>query len=280
MDLPEYLNLLRVPFGQRYIHLVLFRGEQNLLVDSGMSYSFEPHLLTGLAGLGLSPTQLDWLVNLHAHGDHIGGNALLLEASGGRLRIACHREDAPYIREPVRVVRELYGMPEDHPRFQSSVDSCGAPAPVHLELVDGVVFNLGQGVSVEALAAPGHSPGNIALYDRASKTLVQGESIQGLPQQLDDGRLTAPFGLTPHTYRKTLERLLTLPIDTLVSSHEESMGGDQARALIRGCIQGVDAFVSAVQRAAQEGATDPEALYLAVSQRYRLYSPRQLAELC
>lgn len=279
MNLPDYLHLLRVPFGQRYINLMLFCGESTLLVDSGMSYSFEPHILPGMAGLGLVPPQLDWLVNLHAHGDHIGGNAHLLEASEGRLRIACHKADAPYIRDPVRVVRQLYGMPEDHPRFQSSVDDCGRPAPVHLELMDGVVFDLGRGVSVEVVAAPGHSPGNISLYDRASRTLVHGESIQGLPQRLDDGRLSAPFGVAPLTYRETLERLLGLPVDTLIWSHQEPMNGDEAKALIRSCIEAVDAFIGVAQRAVQEGAADLEVLRVAVSQHYLVHSPRQLAGL-
>lgn len=279
MSLPDHIRLLKVPFGQRYIHLVLLRGERSLLVDSGMSCSFELHVLPGLTELGVSPAELDWLVNLHAHGDHIGGNALLLEASQGHLLIACHKADAPYIREPVRVVRDLYGMPEDHPRFRSSVESCGRPAPVHLELVAGVVFDLENGVKAEIVAAPGHSPGNIAVYDRASRVLIHGESIMGVPQRMEDGRLSAPFGIDPLVYRRTLERLHGLPIEVLVPSHQDLMTGDEAKALIEECIAGVDAYVDVVRAAVEAGATTLDAVYATVSRGYSLRGPDPLGKL-
>ncbi len=279
MRLPDWLRLLHIPFGERYINLALARGREMLLVDSGMSYSVEPHILPALQAEDASPAQLDWLVNLHAHSDHIGGNAQLLEASGGRLRIACHKADAPYIREPVRVVRELYRMPEDHPQFRRNVDDCGRPAPVHLELVDGVAFDLGRQVRLEVVAAPGHSPGNIALWEPSSRTLIHGESIMGLPQRGDDGRLSTPFGYAPLIYRETLRRLAELPIALLVPSHQEPMAGDEAASFIRACLEAVEAYIATVQRSLEAGASDLEAVYAEVSRTYRLRAPGQLEGL-
>lgn len=279
MGLPDWLRLLRIPFGERYINLALARGREALLVDSGMSYSVEPHILPALRAEGMQPADLDWLVNLHAHSDHIGGNAQLLESSAGRLRIACHKADAPYIREPVRVVRELYRMPEDHPQFQRNVDDCGKPAPVHLELTDGVVFDLGRGVKLEVVAAPGHSPGNIALWEPSSRTLIHGESVMGPPQRGDDGRLSVPFGFSPLIYRETLGRLAKLPIALLVPSHQEPMDGEGAAALIRSCLDGVETYIATVQRILDAGAANLEDIYAQLSRTYRLRSPAQIAEL-
>ena len=279
MRLPAYIQLLRVPFGQRIINLVLISGREKLLVDSGMSYSFEPYVLPGLIDLGAAPEDLDWLVNLHAHSDHIGGNALLYEASQGHLRIACHRDDAPYIREPLRVVRDLYGMPEDHPRYSSSVKNCGRPAPVHLELVDGVVFDLGDDVKMEVIAAPGHSPGNISLYDSASQTLIHGESILGVPQRLEDGRLTAPFGFSTLVYRRTLERLLKLPIGVLVPAHQELMDGKDAKALILECIEAVDAYIEMVRQIVKDSEASLDDVYAKVSRKYHLRNVSQVEDV-
>jgi len=275
MNLPEYVHLLKVPFGERFINLVLISGDLTLLVDSGMSYSFEPYVLPGLKEMDVSPAKLDWLVNLHAHSDHIGGNALLFEASQGQLRIACHKNDAPYIREPMRVVRDLYGMPKDNPRFDSAVQNCGKPAPVHLELVDGVIFDLGQGVRLEIIAAPGHSPGNIAIYDRASKTLIHGESIMGPPQPTSDGRLTTPFSKQPIVYRRTLERLSKLPIEQLVFAHQETMGAAEAQDVIRTSIEGVDAFLETLRWIGSSGASFEKA-YDTMNEQYRLPGPKPL----
>ena len=275
MDLPKYVRLLKVPFGERFINLALVSGDLTLLVDSGMSYSFEPYVLPGLKEMGVPPTKLDWLVNLHAHGDHIGGNALLFKASEGHLRIACHKDDAPYIREPMRVARDVYGISPDNPRFDSAVQSCGEAAPVHLELVDGVIFDLGRGVRLEVIAAPGHSSGNIALYDRASHTLIHGESIMGPPERTSDGRLTTPFSKQPVVYRRTLERLAKLPIEQLVFAHQETMGAAEAQEVIRASIEGVDVFFDALRRIASSGVSFEEA-YDTLNKQYRLPGPKPL----
>jgi hydroxyacylglutathione hydrolase len=99
--------------------------------------SFEPQSL--LLEAEKRQVSIELLINTHGHGDHVAGNAQLLQATGARL--AAH--------------------PADLPR-----------ADVALE--EGTVLTLGQ-ESVQVLHTPGHSPGSITLH--ASGALITGDTL-------------------------------------------------------------------------------------------------------
>lgn len=79
-------------------------------------------------------------------------------------------------------------------------------------LHEGDVLDLGNR-ALEVLHLPGHSPGCIALYDRASRDLFSGDVIY-------DGELLdeLPRSDIP-TYIATYERLQQLPVETVLPGH-------------------------------------------------------------
>ncbi|MEJ2421750.1 MAG: MBL fold metallo-hydrolase, partial [Acidobacteriota bacterium] len=57
----------------------VFKDAQELtLLETGPSPSV-PHILKGLAALGLDPADVKWIIVTHIHLDHAGGAGLLLK---------------------------------------------------------------------------------------------------------------------------------------------------------------------------------------------------------
>lgn len=87
-------------------------------------------------------------------------------------------------------------------------------------LQEGDVVDLGDR-AFEVLHLPGHSPGSIGLYERSTQTLFSGDAIYDGPllDTLPDSDIAV--------YRRTMERLLALPVSVVHAGHDPSF--DRAR---------------------------------------------------
>ncbi len=77
----EGVYRLKVPFEDLYTSVFLIRIEQGyLLVDSATYASdVDEYILPALKEMGLSITDIHYLVLTHKHGDHVGGKNRILE---------------------------------------------------------------------------------------------------------------------------------------------------------------------------------------------------------
>jgi glyoxylase-like metal-dependent hydrolase (beta-lactamase superfamily II) len=98
------------------------------------------------------------------------------------------------------------------------------PAPGARAVREGDVVDLGDR-AFEILHLPGHSPGGIGLWEKATGTLFSGDAIY-------DGPL---IGNLPHSdvadYVATLERLKTLPVSVVHAGHDPSFGAERLRQI-------------------------------------------------
>ncbi|HHX45009.1 MAG TPA: MBL fold metallo-hydrolase [Chloroflexi bacterium] len=260
MELVPGLHVIDAPFeGTRQINLFLLRGERNLLVDSGVAGVPSATVLPYLHSVGLDASDLALLVNLHAHADHVGGNAELLEASGGTLRIGAHRMDAPAVADHRLLATQIYGL-TDADRIATLIKRCGDDVPVEERYAGGETIDLGGGVSLQVLHIPGHTPGNISLYSPTHRALIQGESVMGASQEDDEGYRTAPFGTDPAAYRQGLEALRALDFEWFLSSHRPPMRRTEGLALIDASLTALDEFEATCRAALMVGVTSVDEL--------------------
>jgi metallo-beta-lactamase class B len=115
-----------------------------ILIDTLYEYASEEAIIGGLKKLGLNPARVKLVVISHAHGDHVGGAALMQETYGSNIVMG-----APDW-ESIAASRNQY--PNGKPRRD-------------LTGTDGQKIALGD-VSVTLVATPGHTPGTLsAIFD-------------------------------------------------------------------------------------------------------------------
>lgn len=198
--------LLKVPFGPVWTGIILIKGEKNILIDSS-HLEPERYLIPALEALGMKIGDIDWLLNTHVHGDHIGGHHSLVSKYG--LRTATLESAADALRDPVKVaIRVRTRFPKNSPAPQSYLKGV-EPDKV-----------LGEGELLEgrfyALATPGHDDDCLTWIDSKTGTAFTGDSLQanGTPTQ------GVGFYRDLDAYRSSLAKLSGAKISNIVCGHD------------------------------------------------------------
>ncbi len=192
--------------------------DRDLLLDSGMGVV---SLRQQIAALAERPLLA---VASHAHFDHIGNHHEFAER-------AIHRAEAEIMASPTRgaTLADLYVTDEIFtalpPGNYDSARYDVAPAPATRVLEDGDVIDLGDR-SFEVMHLPGHSPGGIALWEKATGILLSGDVVYDGP--LIDDCYHSDVG----DYLASMERLRALPVAAVHGGHFPSFGPARFRQLI------------------------------------------------
>ncbi len=143
--------------------------------------------------------QLDvqYLLNTHAHIDHVLGNAFVLSTYPG-IPFLLHALDLPTLRAV-----PTYAGPYGFANYE--------PAEPTGELAAGQTIKLGES-ELSVRFAPGHAPGHVVFYDEASGQLVGGDVLF----KSSIGRTDLPGGDHNTLLKSIKEQLLTLPDATVV----------------------------------------------------------------
>ena len=138
--------------------------------------------------------QVDWILETHAHADHLSGARYLQQRTGGRIAIGEH------IREVQATFQKIYNLERSFLPDGSQFD--------HFK--DGETFDIGT-AQATALLVPGHTPAGMAH-------LVDGCVFVGDTLFMPDvGTARADFpGGDAHQLYRSIQRLLALPPETRV----------------------------------------------------------------
>jgi glyoxylase-like metal-dependent hydrolase (beta-lactamase superfamily II) len=264
------IYLLKVPFSGLWTGVVLVRGEENCLIDSGAKDTdVDAYILPALAKLGLSLSDISWLLNTHSHGDHIGGHARITQLAN--VKVAAHLSSAPKVSYPVPYAIETRTkFPEHSPAPQCYLQGVG----VDRLLLDGDIV-AGR---LQVIHTPGHDDDCVCWYDLKTKTLITGDSLQanGTPAQ------GVGFYKDLDAYLASVDRLQKLPIDNILCGHEyDKIGWDirgrkaVAQAL-RICAEYPNMYHDFVWRHYQAGMKDPVELAKLLIQQHGCGMPDKL----
>ena len=138
---------------------------------------------------------IDWILETHAHADHLSGAHYLKERLGGRTAIGEH------IREVQATFSKVFNFERNFLPDGGQFD--------HL-FKDGETFMIG-GVEATALLVPGHTPADMAYQ-------IDGSVFVGDTLFMPDvGTARADFpGGDAHQLYRSIQRILQLPGETLV----------------------------------------------------------------
>ena len=144
--------------------------------------------------LNSSKLETSAILLTHAHFDHIGGLAALVEACGAPVYI--HHNEAGYLTDSNLNGSSYYGFP------------CNTKPADHT-FIDGQNLNL-SGMGIKALHTPGHTPGGSCFL--VENNLFSGDTLF----RFSVGRTDLPDGSAQTLIQSIKEKLLCLPVKTKV----------------------------------------------------------------
>ena len=190
---------------------LLVEEDRLTLIDAGLPGN-GGSILRYIHEIGRVPSQLDLIVVSHSHPDHTGPIKKLSQMTGAS--VAAHRGDT---RFQAKTASSRLHYPGQPPSLGSNIPFLHA-IPAHSLLEDGQVLPVMGGLQV--LHTPGHTPGSVCLYLEEPGILFTGDTL------LADGhcfRRPFPFpGTNFGDYRKSVERLATLPFEAAFVGHGTS----------------------------------------------------------
>jgi glyoxylase-like metal-dependent hydrolase (beta-lactamase superfamily II) len=184
-----YRITLPMPFRLRHVHVyALLHDGKVALVDTGMNIPETYRVLEeALATLGKTTGDIDRIFLTHFHADHCGTAGKLQEISGAAVYLSAP-DDARLQynsrhEELIERARNFFlpqGLPlkamENLVKLMAVFRKATVPFRVDRRLAPGDSFSLG-GRTVEVIAAPGHTAGQMCFYFPGEGILLAGDHI-------------------------------------------------------------------------------------------------------
>ena len=146
-------------------------------------------VLSAVKGGGLT---VDWVLETHAHADHLSAAVYLKSATGAKVAIGEHIKDVQKIFAPVFDAKDVKGDGAHFDRL----------------LKDGEALSVG-GLTIEVLSTPGHTPGCVSY--KVDDNVFVGDTMF-MP---DYGTARTDFpGGDAHMLYHSIKRILSLPPGT------------------------------------------------------------------
>ena len=171
------------------------------IIDPVLGYDFRSgHTDTAAADALIAHVRdnglgVDWILETHAHADHLSSAQYLKAQLGGRIAIGEH------IRLVQQTFRDIYNLETGFLADGSQFDQLFA---------DGEAFHIGT-LEARALRVPGHTPADIAY--RVGDAVFTGDTL--FMPDVGTARADFPGGDAATLYR-SIRRLLALPAATRV----------------------------------------------------------------
>lgn len=138
--------------------------------------------------------EIEWILETHAHADHLSAGAYLKEKTGAKIAIGEH------IKQVQAVFRGIFNAKD--------INTDGTPFDRLLK--DGETFRIG-GLTVEVLHTPGHTPACISY--KIGDNVFVGDTL--FMPDYGTARADFPGGDARNLYR-SIKRILSLPDDTVL----------------------------------------------------------------
>jgi glyoxylase-like metal-dependent hydrolase (beta-lactamase superfamily II) len=215
--LEEHLYLIDAETAgiKNFIASYVLKGEQVAMVETGPTSSV-PNLLAGLEQLKVKPEDVAYVAVSHIHLDHAGGVGTLLKHLPNA-RVIVHPRGAPHLTHPEKLweqskmvlggITGLYGEPQPVPEDRI------------LAAADGMVFNVGDGVSLKVVETLGHASHHQSYYELPSQGIFPGDAAGIYLSEIDAIVPTTPAPFRLDVALASLNKLVGLTPVNLFYSH-------------------------------------------------------------
>jgi len=200
---------------ENFIASYILKGETIAIVETGPTSSI-PNLLSRLEKLNVRPDDVAYVAVSHIHLDHGGGVGTLLKHLP-KAKVIVHHRGAPHLVNPEKLwqqskqvlkgIAEIYSMPEPVPEDRI------------IAAVDGMVFDVGNGVQLKVIETLGHASHHLSYYEPLSNGIFCGDAAGVYLSEFDVHVPTTPPPFRLDIALASLDKLANLKPRVLYYSH-------------------------------------------------------------
>ena len=220
----------RIPTMGDFINSYAFVEDDGsiTLVDCGLKRA-PAKIVNALAAIGKHPRDVQRIVLTHAHFDHAGGAARMVDETSAP-GVDVHEQDAGYVETGTRAPGDV-GTTTGRIFARAPWGDFRA-TPIAQRLADGDVLPVAGGLRV--MHTPGHTPGHVSLLHPSSGVLITGDSIFNM-----NSRMSWPTKFVCTSYRQNQQSAYALgEVDYAIAAFTHGPEiRDNAREAVRGFLR-------------------------------------------
>ena len=214
---------LVLSFMGRQIHpTLIWDNETVVLVDTGFPGQLQ-EIRNAMDEAGIPFSKLSKVIITHQDFDHIGGLPEILKASDHEIGVIAYKDEKPFIEgekpllkmTPERLAGMFGALPAEKRKEAEAKFLESLKSKVDKTVDDGEVLPYCGGITV--IFTPGHTPGHICLYLNQYKTLITGDALNVVDEQLVGPN--KEFTPDMDTAKKSLKKLTQYDVETVISYH-------------------------------------------------------------
>lgn len=203
------------------VHLIAEKGRA-AIVDTG-SNDAVPLVLEALAGKGLAPEDVDYVVLTHIHLDHAGGAGLLMTKLPNA-KLTVHPRGARHIADPRRLIEGTIGVYGEEAARRLYGDIVPVSAARIIETPNQARVSL-NGRELAFIDTPGHARHCVSIVDGGTGHVFAGDTFGLSYRELDvDGKCfifptTSPVQFDPPALHRSIDMLASYGPGAIYVTH-------------------------------------------------------------
>ena len=192
------------------------------IIETGTNYSV-PLVKGALANIGLSFSDVSYIIPTHVHLDHAGGAGLLMKQCQNATLVV-HPRGARHLIDPSKLVagaKAVYGE-------EKFIEYYGEIIPIDshrvIEADDNFILDF-EGRELKFIDTPGHAKHHFCIWDKDTKSMFTGDTFGISYRDLDmDSEVyifpsTSPVQFDPDALIKSINRIMEFRPERVCLTH-------------------------------------------------------------
>lgn len=192
------------------------------IIETGTNYSV-PLIKGALANIGLSFSDVSYIIPTHVHLDHAGGAGLLMKQCQNATLVV-HPRGARHLIDPSKLVagaKAVYGE-EKFKEYYGEIISIDSERVIEAD--DNFILDF-DGRELKFIDTPGHAKHHFCIWDKDTKSMFTGDTFGISYRDLDmDSEVyifpsTSPVQFDPDALIKSINRIMEFRPERVCLTH-------------------------------------------------------------